>query len=488
MRKVKFDLKTIIFPKFIDFILAGIRDNKIQLIWLLAIIWGIGGELGWSHWPISVRHDDLRLTFNSMMEHMRHWQFDVDPKIVGDEGFLRNNKVFAYWGIFPAFLRLPFLVFPQGEYLDMTRLSCLLALMLMLYFNYKSWKLVCWNEAYKNNEITLLFALVLAFSGAQVCFFAKYLYQEVCTWSLAWAACFIYWVLKFLIEREDVQKYFTAMSIAAGLALLTRITMGMGLYIVVGCLVVFYIANEVFFKKQKGILFVLKDVYKAVFVLVILASVMGYVNYMRWGSPFIVADFKYYIFNMKFPLRGCIEAQYGLFNVSRIPLGIIYYFFPVWIFLKSNGHFFFEKEFSAMIDPAELPPSSFFLTDGYMIFSIVLFVKECIKKHFSILYDIKYLIGIVVGLLVPPLLMLMALSMDYRYRAEFYPLMIMGAFLSFPYICNIKKVSIVRSLYVLGGISILSSNFIVFLYSKSDLGASYDFIKKGVFLYYLHKL
>ncbi|WP_205665031.1 hypothetical protein, partial [Acetobacter cibinongensis] len=51
-----------------------------------------------------MRSDNLLLTFNSMMDHMLHGRFDVDPYCVQKEGFLRNGRVYAYWGIFPAFL------------------------------------------------------------------------------------------------------------------------------------------------------------------------------------------------------------------------------------------------------------------------------------------------------------------------------------------------------------------------------------------------
>ncbi len=44
------------------------------------------------HWP-------LNRTFNSMLDHLAHGRFDVDPNIVNDEGYLRNDgRVYAYCG------------------------------------------------------------------------------------------------------------------------------------------------------------------------------------------------------------------------------------------------------------------------------------------------------------------------------------------------------------------------------------------------------
>ena len=39
------------------------------------------------------------MTFNSMLDHLVHGEFDVDPKVVDFEGFLRDGRVYSYWGI-----------------------------------------------------------------------------------------------------------------------------------------------------------------------------------------------------------------------------------------------------------------------------------------------------------------------------------------------------------------------------------------------------
>ena len=58
--------------------------------------------------------NELNLTFNSMLEHLLRGQYDVDPNIVGTEGYLRDGRVYAYWGVFCALLRLPLTLVPGG--------------------------------------------------------------------------------------------------------------------------------------------------------------------------------------------------------------------------------------------------------------------------------------------------------------------------------------------------------------------------------------
>src|SRR5260370_42632144 len=71
------------------------------------------------------------LTFNSMLLHLLNGSFDVDPQTIGDEGVLRNGLTYAYFGIAPALLRLPLVVFPDFANTDYSRLSCLAAVCVM---------------------------------------------------------------------------------------------------------------------------------------------------------------------------------------------------------------------------------------------------------------------------------------------------------------------------------------------------------------------
>ena len=52
------------------------------------------------------------MTFNSMLEHLLRGEFDVDPAAVVFEGIIRDGRTYVYFGILPAFLRLPLL--PTG--------------------------------------------------------------------------------------------------------------------------------------------------------------------------------------------------------------------------------------------------------------------------------------------------------------------------------------------------------------------------------------
>ena len=65
----------------------------------------LGDTLFLEHLPVKIKENCLSLTFNSMMDHMLHGSFDVDPETVGQEGDV-----------------LPFFVSTQKE---SSRFSCL---------------------------------------------------------------------------------------------------------------------------------------------------------------------------------------------------------------------------------------------------------------------------------------------------------------------------------------------------------------------------
>jgi len=104
-----------------------LSDRRLQITLLAFMVLCYGAILC----NVRLHHQVLPLnrTFNSMLEHLMHGQFDVDPTIVGSEGYLRNGHVYAYWGITCALVRLPLLIVGRLD-LDVTPWSCLIAVCL----------------------------------------------------------------------------------------------------------------------------------------------------------------------------------------------------------------------------------------------------------------------------------------------------------------------------------------------------------------------
>lgn len=428
-----------------------------------------------------------------MMEHMLHGTFDVDPQIVGEEGFLRDGKVYAYWGIFPALLRLPVLIFRNGINIDITKLSSIIAWYLILFVNYKS--LLCVGKYFckKYSWLYSCFACVIIFSGVPICFLPFSLYQEVCLWAIVFGLLYAYWALRACLDPAQTPRALLWMSASAGLALLTRVSMGVGLYAAVSLfgLLTLWRCVGMLRKPQDKVVQQTARVWlgsclAGVGILVFCVGVIAYVNQQRWGNPLTFADYHLYIMNKNFPDRVARMEQYGLFNIQRIPLGIVYYFIPVWVFKWSNGHLILHNSFHRLIDVTEMPASSFFLTDGFLLLFSGLFVCSAIncKRRTGIDYAAASLN--MVGLFVAPLLMMMAISMNFRYRAEFYPIILFTAFLGAVAVPQawLGNAWFKRLCIALVCLSIFSSCVVLLMYKNSFFGPPEELVTESVWDYY----
>jgi hypothetical protein len=440
----------------------------------------------------------LGLTFNSMLEHLLQGRFDVAPEIIGAEGFLRDGLTYAYWGIFPAILRLPLLLLPNGLTLDVTRLSCLVATCTAATVKLLTLRQVAKNTQGTENWLVPLFALVIVFSGAQITFLRATLYQEVCLWAGAWAALFVYFAVRCVIRDHFDRGSLCAMATVAGLSLLTRVSVAVGLYGALTLLVIVlafrslgkspaqYANPHVSRETTIG-----RDLLPTLLVLAAFAGVASVINLNRWGHPLTFADYSLYVFNAYTPDRIPRIEAYGLFSLFRIPLGLVYYFVPVWVVRQSDGQLLLAEDQRRLVDALELPPSSFLLTDAFLALLLAWSCWILITSRVLPSSDRLKVSAIGTGLGFSWLLMLTAIQMSFRYRMDFYPLFEFGAFVAGVLATRVKLVPFTagakRLLFTSAVISVATSHFVLILYKLSGLGPARD-LHQGVIHYYAMQL
>jgi hypothetical protein len=388
------------------------------------------------------QHEGIGLTFNSMLEHLLHGHFDVDPDAVGIEGFLRDGRVYAYWGIFCAIIRLSLLAFKEGLMTDVTRLSCLIAICLAGAMKLRAALFVrryCQPSPVAEWAFALV-AIYIVLGGAQVSYLRATIYQEVILWAAALGAAFVYCAVKGIILARFAPGLLSWMALLAGLALLTRVSTGLGLYAATGLLLLALIidaavGNESVSRRSlAGRLLTAtlsRQVLVPTMILIGFLVATGLVNFFRWGSPTTFADFSLDLMNEFYPDRLPRMHTYGLFNIARIPFGLGYYFVPIWMFEGTDGQLLFDAEQTRLFDAVELPPSSFFLTDLLPIAFIVFLAASILRPQSSRPISLVQLLALAGGLAVPCVLMLTAIYTAYRYRMEFYPEIDLLALLGF---------------------------------------------------------
>lgn len=453
------------------------RRSAIALSLVMAFYYGFllsNGDFDFLH------PTEYGLTFNSMLRHMLDGKFDVDPNIVLMEGYSRDGRVYAYWGPFCALLRLPLALLPNTMDVDITRLSCLTGACTALFFKLRSLALVARHSPQSASRALLLmaFAAWLLFGGAQTGFLRASIYQEVMFWSHAMAAAFVYVALRGVLSKTFTAGMLSAMAAAAGLAVNTRISTGMGLAAALGLPMLLAMRDKAKWKSLP----------MPVAILGVLIGLACIVNIGRWGNPLTFADFGAYLGNHDQPDRLARMHAYGLFNWERFPLGLVYYFVPIWVLPGADGQLLLAAFRHRLIDSAELPPGSILLTAALPIAALLLASHRSLGR----LLPSAPALAIAAGLSVPIGLMLTAISMNYRYRMEFYPLLEFAGLLAIPRLSaaglgpGFRKIAI--ALTVLG---IVAAHAELVLYKLSPYGPGENNLQNGIVELYrwalLHK-
>ena len=96
-----------------------------------------------------------------------------------------------------------------------------------------------WRANRDSRRILLLtlFIITILLSGPQIQFLRGLIYQEVILWAGAFAAGFVYFVLRgYYGPRGFGTPVLTGLAVTAGLCLLTRVSTALGLYLAFGLL------------------------------------------------------------------------------------------------------------------------------------------------------------------------------------------------------------------------------------------------------------
>ena len=421
------------------------------------------------------------LMFNSMIEHLSHGRFDVDPESILIEGFERDGRTYAYFGVVPALLRAPILLFPRLLTVDFTVISCAIAATLTATANLAA-TLVAGRTirgaGYKRR--LLLFAMTaVIFGGSQVQFSYPSIFQEAISWASAIAALFLLMVFRWCVEPAGRRSsHLATMALLAGLCLLTRVSTSIGVYAACGGIMLTELIAAIRLRDgglpARLVRVVSHSILTPSLILIAFAAICGYINFERWGSPVTFQDYRYYNSTPPDDPVFVVLNNYGYFNFRRIPFALSYFFFPIWTIIRPDGHFLFRELQDRLFYIVELPPATFFASDLFLCFLAVLgclFLSR--RRPFGIDRAAAWMVAI--GFTIPGLFMLMAIAVTFRYRMEFYPFLEFVALFGLIHLSK-KFTAHPRSLTAVCGamivVSVVSAHVFMVAYKISPWGDS----------------
>jgi hypothetical protein len=164
-------------------------------------------------------------------------------------------------------------------------------------------------------------------------------------------------------------------------------------------------------------------------VLLLFAIAVGTVNFARWGNPFTFVDFRYYYWGLRHADFLDILQNYGEINLGRMWIGALYYATGIPYLLKGVHPFaeFLDSRMAAI----EAPPFSPFLTNPLTIFLAGIGVYRLWWRPSLLPHALAILRLALVGHSSAILLILAAMYFTMRYRFDFAPFMTIAALVGY---------------------------------------------------------
>ncbi len=417
--------------------------------------------------------------FGSMLDHLLQGRFDIDRAAIGSESFTRDGKTYAYFGIFPALLRLLVMPFADVTQASVSRLSCMVAMLLYVLTQLRTLMLVHVAVPPEQRSQTLLIVMLIAtaLSGPQIYLLGSaWVFHEPVFWAAAMGGAFNLVVLRRLLLGARLNAADLAvMALLAGLALNTRASVGAALSVATG-LVVLWMALERGAWSLRGTARGLLDarVVAPALVLGVFVLAVCIVNAERWGNPFKFADFQYYDFAKRQPWRMPVILGQGELSPSRIPVSVLYYATGIPYLLKGISPF--AEYFRAHFDGLEAPPMSGLIVNPLTVILAGLGLYRLVRQPPTGAVILRL---VLIGHATAVILVFSAMYLAMRYRMDFAPFMTLAGFVGYPvasaaltasrYRCAWRRAAI--ALCVLG---IVSSHYVLVIHKVWSPGVQRD--------------
>jgi hypothetical protein len=352
--------------------------------------------------------------FDSQAEHFLRGNVDVDGEAIRHEAMIVDGKARMYFGPFPALLRIPLnFIYPAGRGKWSLMSVCSAATIALFAFgqlvaaslrsSLLSPRAQTWLGSAAIAGLAFASPLSLLVGEASI-------YNEAIIWGFAWALA----ALSFAWQCGDTDELAQAtrllgFSLCAVAALLSRVTFGLPLILIVAVMIVrlrdgatTYRIAALVFPVAAGVIFFLA------------------LSYARFGT-FAGINYDNYIN----PLHREFVHEHGIFNLQRVPFNFLDYFNPRFPSVEKHppfltaGRYFFDNTPYSSLPFSEtylpVPWCSAWLVFGAVIGLACLFRPSCANWFER---------SVATAFLLQCFIILSYFTIAQRYATDLYPFLI----------------------------------------------------------------
>jgi hypothetical protein len=345
----------------------------------------------------ALRPEPLSAFYDAQARSLLHGHWDTPAAPLSFERFTVDGKYFTYFGPWPALLRMPVIAFTEAFDGRLSRVSMLLAFVVLLAFAGR----VAWQaRTVVRGDAPLGWRSLLAAGGfvfvagcgSAALFLGSrgFVYHEAILWAIAWSLAAFSFAVSYLLTGRGWS--LVGASIAATLAMLSRPSVGLGPVFALGLLLAVRAAQRVWrwwhrpresfrARAPRRIwlarwLGVSEEAASGSTWRVALATGVplvgyAYVNYAKFGTLFSVPIDKQDIL-LRLPERRAALAATGnsLFGFDYIPTNLVQYLRPdaigfrgtfPWVTFANAPHVFANAKFENIEPSASTTVTSIFL-------------------------------------------------------------------------------------------------------------------------------
>jgi hypothetical protein len=358
-------------------------------------------------------------------------RWDVPGDSIGAERFNVGGRFYEYFGPFPALLRVPFVALTDSLDGRLARLFSLVGCALILAA--VTWLLWLVRRAIgRTGEPTRLelaatagFVLV-AGCGSIVVYLSGWpaVYHEAIIWGVAWALVSSALLVGYLLDRRTI--HLVLASMAAACSILSRGSVGAGPIVAIGLVGVWRFIEAVRARELP-----LRSLGGLAAAALVPYGLYGWVNQVKFGSPFALPPFDKQDLLIHWPSRGpAMAANHGtLFGWGYAPTIALQYLRPdgvtfdrlfPWVWFEREPRVLGGAVFEALNPSASIPAASTLLVVLAAVGAVAVVRRRGLV-----------LVAPIIGAAVGAVGAFSLAFVDQRYQADVLPLLVLPAVLGF---------------------------------------------------------